>query len=489
MKYGRWGYMKKKKLKSAEIFEKLGLLRRLYTAALLLVSTFLISDAFSQSTAGGSGKEESSSTTTTDFDWCVLVCPKTCNPGKEFEIRIEPKNLKETTRNWEAGKLAVHLFWSGKEKWGGYLTHFASVELSKGGPIVLKGKFELNDKIRNEAAYVCVNAYLTSDWTDDKNKAADLMGPKIEIVNEKEAPAPRVDKPAVPPANSATPAKPTSKLKGSSFGEAPTEILLWENGAPGQIEGAHKAWPGVGEGGVQLISRIGIPSIILHKPLNHEKNRKVVILCPGGAYQALASVDNGNGTLDPFLKDGFVVVVLKYRTVPNPKQAEIDALADAKRAVRLVRHHAGEWGIDPKQVSVVGWSAGGNLVLNLSSNTDNGKPEDADPVERQSCRPDFVAMLCPWPTSRPAGEYPISKDSPPAFIASAKDDKAAPTKFAVEISKNYEKAGVQSNLWVIEEGGHRAFSFDSTGEGSHWRERFVEWLNKTCPGKMERVAK
>jgi acetyl esterase/lipase len=279
------------------------------------------------------------------------------------------------------------------------------------------------------------------------------------------------------PASLAAPSPETEK----SLGEPPEEILLWENGAPGQIEGAHKAWPGVGEGGVRLISRIGIPSIVLHRPFASGTNRPVVVLCPGGAYQALASVDNGNGTLEPFLKDGFVVVVLKYRTVPNPKQAEIDALADAKRAVRLVRHRAAEWGIDPGKIGVVGWSAGGNLVLNLASHVDKGNPADFDPVERESCRPDFVAMLCPWPTSRPASAYSLSAESPPAFIASARDDKAAPTRFASGIAESYQAHGVTHHLWIIEQGGHRAFSYDSTGEGSRWRERFVAWQRTVLP--------
>lgn len=287
---------------------------------------------------------------------------------------------------------------------------------------------------------------------------------------------------------SPTPSQPTSKPRSSSVGKPPREILLWENAPPGFIEGAHKAWKSFGAGGVPLLNRIGIPSIVIHEPLRPASNRKAVILCPGGAYQALAAVDTGNGTLEPFLKDGFVVIVLKYRTIPNPKQAEIDALVDAKRAVRLVRHRASEWGIDPKQVGVVGWSAGGNLTLNLASHTDGGKPADTDPVERQSCRPDFVAMLCPWPTSHPANYYPITKDSPPAFIASAKDDKDAPTRFATAIAANYEKAGIPCNLWVIDAGGHRAFSYDSTGEGSHWRERFVEWLDTVHAGKRSGAA-
>lgn len=269
--------------------------------------------------------------------------------------------------------------------------------------------------------------------------------------------------------------------EGPSLGEPPQEILLWQDGPPGFIPGAHKAWKSTGDGGVPLLNRIGIPSIILHRPLVAGAGRKAVILCPGGAYQALASVDNGNGTMDGFLQDGFVVVVLKYRTVPNPKQAEIDALVDAKRAVRLVRHHAAEWGIDPRRIGTVGWSAGGNLVLNLASHVDQGNPADADPVEHESCQPDFAAMLCPWPTSHPASDYPVSKASPPAFIASAKDDKAAPTRFAVAIADSYEKVGVAHSLWVIEAGGHRAFSYDSTGEGSQWRARFVTWLGQVLP--------
>ena len=80
----------------------------------------------------------------------------------------------------------------------------------------------------------------------------------------------------------------------ASAGAGPSsrEILLWENGPPGEIKGAHKAWPGVGAGGVPLISNIGIPSIVLHQPAAPGANRRAVILCPGGAYQALAAVED-----------------------------------------------------------------------------------------------------------------------------------------------------------------------------------------------------
>ena len=253
------------------------------------------------------------------------------------------------------------------------------------------------------------------------------------------------------------------------------EIDLWENGAPGQLPDASRGVQRTGSA-VPALRDVGIPTLILHRPSPSPKKSKAVILCPGGGYRVLAAVSTGNGVLEPFLKDGYAVLVLKYRTVPNPKEAEAAALKDAKRAVRLVRERAEQWGIDPHAIGMVGWSAGSNLTLNLASHTDSGDPQATDPVERQSSRPDFVAMLCPWPAGKQLDQYPISKMSPPAFIASARDDKVAPTEFAIGIAEGYEKAGVECKLWLINEGGHRAFSFDSKGEGSHWRERFVEWL-------------
>lgn len=134
--------------------------------------------------AGTAIAENPVPTTSTDFGWCVLTCPKTCEPGKQFELNFDLKNLKEISRNWEADKLAVHLLWSGKGK-GGYLGHFGSVEVKKDGVVAMKGKFSLNDKISSDAESVSVKAVLTSDWaSQDENKAADLTGPKIEIIKK-----------------------------------------------------------------------------------------------------------------------------------------------------------------------------------------------------------------------------------------------------------------------------------------------------------------
>ena len=155
---------------------------------LMMMSVLLLCVAPHMIMAEDAAKDNSASTTTSDYGWCVLTCPKTCTPGKEFELKLELRNLKEISRNWEANKLAVHLFWSNNEKWGGYLAHFASAEVSRDGELTLKGKFDLNDKIKAGALYVHVKAVLSSDWgSQDDKKAADLMGPRIIIVKNESA--------------------------------------------------------------------------------------------------------------------------------------------------------------------------------------------------------------------------------------------------------------------------------------------------------------
>jgi hypothetical protein len=150
---------------------------------LLAFSVFSAASLFCLAPSGALAEEAAADaqTTVTDFGWCVLTCPKTCKSGEEFEIKLELKNLQEVSRNWTADKLAVHLFWSGQDKWGGYLSHFGSLVVSKNGTQTLKGKFVLDDKLKDKAFYAHVNAYLNSDWGTE-NKAADLMGPRIQIV-------------------------------------------------------------------------------------------------------------------------------------------------------------------------------------------------------------------------------------------------------------------------------------------------------------------
>lgn len=275
--------------------------------------------------------------------------------------------------------------------------------------------------------------------------------------------------------------------------DTPEEITLWQGDPPNMVPGAG---PGVPINDETRMTKVGIPGMWIHQPEKKGKGRMALIVCPGGAYARLANYKVGNGAVPEFLPKDVVVIVLKYRTtppsrpvpVPKPEQeakgrpkpplrnVEMDALDDAKRAVRLVRHHAEEWGIDPGKIGMIGWSAGSNLILNLASHFDKGNPTAEDMVERESCRPDFVALFCPWPSQSTIERYPITADAPPAFIASARDDASAPTTFAEAIYARYQAAEVPARLWQVDQGGHRAFSYGSTGEGMQWPTHLWDWL-------------
>lgn len=227
---------------------------------------------------------------------------------------------------------------------------------------------------------------------------------------------------------------------------------------------------------------VGIPSMWVYTPQGDPPagGRVALIACCGGGYTHLTRLVGADGAVDAFLPRDAVVISLRYRTTPPSASVDDDALADVQRAVRIVRANAEQWGVHPHKIGVFGWSAGGNLALNLASHFDSGDPDHADPIERQSCRPDFVAMLSPWP-SRPARtieQYPIGPDAPPALIASAEDDRTAPASFARAIGAAYRQAGVAHDLWVVDSGGHGAFTINAPGEGGRWVERFWPWLRE-----------
>ena len=226
---------------------------------------------------------------------------------------------------------------------------------------------------------------------------------------------------------------------------------------------------------------MGLPSIVVWEPLKAGTNRKAIMICPGGAYQNICT--NWRFQLDKLLQDGFVVFMLKYRTEPGWVECEKYSLLDAKRAIRFIRTYAQHYGVDPERIGVAGASAGANLVLTLITHPDAGNPEDEDVLERPGCQVAFAAMLCPWfPGKRRVGDYPISKMTPPGFIATAKDDTGAPTSWAVSISDTYAKMSVPHFLWQIEKGGHQAFDASKPdAEGSQWRTLFEEWLGKVLP--------
>lgn len=264
-----------------------------------------------------------------------------------------------------------------------------------------------------------------------------------------------------------------SGMSASAAGLTPLTLNVWDDDPPGFMKDAgpetvFPQWPGT-------VGNVSVPTLTIYLPPADQATGIALLYCSGGSYNKVSAVSDDVGNAAYFVPKGVAVVVLKYRTSP-PSLDFSAALADAARAIRLVRHRSKEWNIDPKKIGMLGGSAGGHLILTMATHWDRGKKDAFDPIDRESCRPDFVALLCPWPAKQSIKDFPINKETPPALICSARDDTVAPVSFAQDIKHAYDQAGVPAQLWIIDSGGHTAFSNMKDAPGAGWVDQFWSFL-------------
>jgi len=175
---------------------------------------------------------------------------------------------------------------------------------------------------------------------------------------------------------------------GASAAAEPQAILLWPNGAPGYegkgSEGkASEEAVRLNEYGEHIVSGIHHPSITPYLPLatKDKSTGAAVIVAPGGGHRELW-MDHEGYNVAKWLRDhGVAAFVLKYRLARESGSTytvEGSALSDIKRAIRLVRSRASEWGLDPERIGVMGFSAGGELAALASSRYDTGVSNAAE---------------------------------------------------------------------------------------------------------------
>ena len=129
-------------------------------------------------------------------------------------------------------------------------------------------------------------------------------------------------------------------------------------------------------------------------------NGAAMVICPGGGYGGLVMGGEGEGIARWLNQHGITGVVLRYRL---PKGRPMVPLLDAQRALRTVRLHSGEWGIDPQRVGIIGFSAGGHLASTAGTHFDAGAAHASDPVEQVRSRPDFMILIYPVISMGPQG--------------------------------------------------------------------------------------
>lgn len=255
-----------------------------------------------------------------------------------------------------------------------------------------------------------------------------------------------------------------------------------------------RLWPGnevsheiaAPEGRFRNIDVPTLTAFLPDKNASAEFKGTAVIVCPGGGYSVCDFDHHGICLANQLNRAGIAVFVLKYRLSPPSKNVKAAALADAQRAVRIVRSRADEFGINPGRIGLAGYSAGANLSIHVSAEFDAGNPSADDPVERVSSRPDFIALLCPWAgTGGTQCPYQLSADSPPTFICHAKDDKVAPVSVAQDTADTLRRLKVPVELHLFETGGHGNFTPGGQTSGGQWPALFLDWLRKVMPDKQK----
>ncbi len=268
----------------------------------------------------------------------------------------------------------------------------------------------------------------------------------------------------------------------------PESILLWPGIAPGDKgdigEEHDMTKPAENKPSGQGVIRLGNvskPMITVFRPAADKANGAAVVVCPGGGYNILAYDLEGSEVCQWLNSIGVTGVLLKYRVPGRGGERWTAPLQDAQRAIGLVRSHAKDWGIDPKRVGILGFSAGGHLSAMASTSYESRTYPTVDAADSESCRPDFTILVYPAYLTAPkdltklAPEIKVTDKTPPAFIAMTEDDPIH-VECAIAYAAALKSAKVSAELHLYPKGGHGYGLRPSANEVSTWPARAADWL-------------
>jgi acetyl esterase/lipase len=275
------------------------------------------------------------------------------------------------------------------------------------------------------------------------------------------------------------------------------EIELWPNEVPGpepKLE-AERDMTKESENkiaGRRLIrlGNVSKPTITVYPAPKDKANGGAVLVCPGGGYHILALDLEGTEVCERLNEMGFTAVLLKYRVPRRPNREKHEPpLQDAQRAMSLIRQNATEWGIDPKRIGVLGFSAGGHLAAVLSTGPEDRSYPKGDAADELEFRPNFTILIYPGyltgekgASSELSPEFKITKQTPQAFIAMSADDSVR-VENALAYAAALQKEKIPFALHIYPTGGH-GYGLRQTEEPvTTWPERLAEWLKARGLGK------
>ena len=253
-------------------------------------------------------------------------------------------------------------------------------------------------------------------------------------------------------------------------------IELKVDGKPYQVAGKPTKW----------LTNVSKPTITVYRPEKDKDTGLAMLICPGGGYWNLGWDVEGEEVAAWLNSIGITAIILKYRCPRRPGDVRGEPapgpLKDAQRAVSMVRSHAKEWGIDPKKIGMVGFSAGGHLVGATATNFDKRTYDPIDAIDKVSCRPDFAIMLYSGylkvkDKDELSADLHVSEQTPPTLLVHATDDKVSSVDHSVIMYLALRRANVPTELHIYASGGH-GFGVRKTDQPcTAWTERCVEWLH------------
>lgn len=239
------------------------------------------------------------------------------------------------------------------------------------------------------------------------------------------------------------------------------------------------------------IENVSVPMLTVYRPATPGSGVAVIVF-PGGGYQLLAIDLEGTEVCDWLVANGIACAVLKYR-VPNrgrawsqqcgcePATGSSRPLEDAQRALRWLRYHAAEYGIDPERIGVLGFSAGGHLVAAISNQYAQRLYAPVDSADTMSARPDFAIALYPGHLYDPRrrtlnARIHVTPAAPPTLLVQAENDDVDDVRNSLVYYDALRSAGVRADLHIFAEGGH-AFGLRRTSAAiTAWPTLVLPWL-------------
>lgn len=268
----------------------------------------------------------------------------------------------------------------------------------------------------------------------------------------------------------------------------PTIIDLWPGKPPGEtkdlppeIDIAKDTDKPVGDRRILKITNVSKPTLAIYRPEQSIDTGAAVVILPGGGHYILAYDHEGTEAAEWLAKNGVTGIVLKYRVPARDKDKRwLAAVQDTQRAVRVVRGKAKDWGIDPKRIGVLGFSAGGEAAgIAAIQHAQDHYPIDG---EQLSSRPDFVALIYAGgflekDNTKLRDYVKPTKTTPPMFLAHAFDD-GVDVRNSILMASEMKVVGVPCELHVYATGGH-GYGMRNTGHPVNaWPQRCLEWMTK-----------